>query len=99
VSVTTRSALIGAAVFLAAFGLLGWWMSRRNGILAAGLSTLLGVTGVYAGLWGVLEHRHWLFVPCVALMLASYAIEFGARHRSAHRDTKFTDPDGTPPRK
>jgi len=47
----------------------------------------------------VLEHRHWLFVPCVALMLASYAIEFGARHRSAHRDTNFTDPDGTPPRK
>jgi hypothetical protein len=93
--VTIRSALIGVAVFAAAFGLLVWWMSRRKGIPAAGLTIFLGIAGVYIGFWGVMEKRHWLYVPCVLLMLASYVIEFAARRRSASRDkaARTTDVD------
>jgi len=42
----------------------------------------LGIVGVYAGFWGVMKSEHWLYVPCVALMLASYAIDFAARAAS-----------------
>jgi hypothetical protein len=86
--VTVDSALIGAAVFFAAFGLLGWWMSRRKGLRSAGLRILLGVAGVYIGFSGVLENRHWLYAPGLALILASNAIQFVAWRRSAHGDAK-----------
>lgn len=91
----TRSVLIGAAVFAAAFGLLAWWVSRRKGIPAAGLSTFVGIAGVYTGFWGVMENRRWLYAPCVVLILASYAIQFAARRRLARRDTTTGTPDVT----
>ncbi len=95
---TIRSVLIGTAVFAAAFGLLAWWMSRRKGVPAAGWSTLLGISGVYIGFWAVMENRHWLYVPCVALILASNAIQFRAWRRSGHRGTTTEDPGATPRR-
>ena len=93
-----RSVLIGAAVFVAAFGLLGWRMSRRKSIPAAGVTTFLGVVGVYAGFWGVMENRHWLYFPCVLLMLASYAIQFAALRRAARGGKTAGIPDSGPTR-
>jgi drug/metabolite transporter (DMT)-like permease len=90
--------LIGAAVFVAAFGLLGWRMSRRKSIPAAGVTTFLGVVGVYAGFWGVMENRHWLYFPCVLLMLASYAIQFAALRRAARGGKTAGIPDSGPTR-
>jgi hypothetical protein len=96
--VTVDSVLIVAAVLFAAFGLLGWWISRRKGVPAAALSALLGIPGVYIGLWGVLENRPWLYVPSMALILASYATQLAAWRRSAHRDAQPEDPS-VPPRR
>jgi hypothetical protein len=79
---TTRSVLIFVAVFAAAFGLLVWWLSRRWGKPESGLTIFLGIAGVYVGFCGVMTSVHWLYVPCVALILASYAIDFTARRRS-----------------
>ena len=95
---SVRSVLIGAAVFAAAFGLLGWWMSRRKGLPAVGVTTVLGIAGVYTGFWGVLEHRYWLYLPSVLLILASYAIEFAASRRSARKDNITEGPDTAPRR-
>jgi hypothetical protein len=93
--VTTGAVLIGTAVLAVAFGLLAWWRSRRKGLRAAGLATFLGIAAVYTGFWGVLEHVGWLYVPCVVLILASYAIRFAAQHRSASRDKVARAPDTT----
>jgi hypothetical protein len=93
---TTSSMLIGTAVFAVAFGVLAWRMSRRKGLPAAGLATFLGIAGVYTGFWGVMEHRRWLYAPCVVLILASYAIQFAARRRSARGDKTARAPDTTP---
>lgn len=60
--VTTRSVLIGAAVFAAAFGLLARWVSRRKGVPLAGLTTFLGIGGVYLGFWGVMKSTRWLYI-------------------------------------
>jgi predicted PurR-regulated permease PerM len=78
--------LIFAAIFAAAFGLLVWWLSRRRGKPESGLTIFLGIAGVYVGFWGVMTSVHWLVVPCVALILASYAIDFIARRRSGRSD-------------
>jgi drug/metabolite transporter (DMT)-like permease len=86
---TTGSVLIFAAAFAAAFGLLVWWLSRRRGSPENGLTVFLGIAGVYVGFWGVMKSEHWLYVPCVALILASYAIDFAARRR--HRTTGPAD--------
>ena len=83
---TVRSVLIWTAVFAAVFGLFAWRMTRRKGVPAAGLTTLLGIAGVYTGLWGEMENRHWLYIPCVTLILASYAIQWAAWRRSARGD-------------
>ncbi len=83
---TTRSVLVFAAVFAAAFGLLVWWISRRRGKPESGLTIFLGIAGVYIGFWGVMKSAHWLYVPCVAMILSLYAIDFAARRRAAHRD-------------
>ncbi len=82
---TTGSVLIFAAVFAAVFGLLVWWLSRRRGKPEMGLTIFLGIAGVYVGFWGVMRSVHWLYVPCAALILASYAFDFAARRRSARR--------------
>lgn len=73
-------------------------MSRRKGLPAAGLATFLGIAGVYTGFWGVMEHRRWLCAPCVALILASYAIQFAARRRSVREDKTTKAPDTRPRR-
>jgi CHASE2 domain-containing sensor protein len=78
---TTGSVLIWAAVFAAAFGLLVWWLSRRRGTPESGLTIVLAAAGVYVGGWGVMKSVHWLYVSCVALILASYAIDYVARRR------------------
>ena len=96
---TTRSVLIFAAVFAAAFGLLVWWMSRRRGKPESGLTIFLGIAGVYVGFWGVMKSAHWLYVPCVAMILSSYAIDFAARRRAAHRDQCSGEGDSSPHRK
>ena len=95
---TVDSALIVTAMFFAAFGLLTWWMSRRKGLPSAGLPVLLGIPGVYIGFWGVLANRHWLYIPSLALILASVAIQFAAWRRSAHEQAKADDP-GVPLRR
>lgn len=95
---TTGSVLIDAAVFAAVFGLLVWWVSRRKGVPRAGLTAFLGIAGVYVGFWGVMKSTHWLYVPCVALILASYAIDFAARRRSARSDQTAGDADSSPHR-
>ena len=64
---TNRAVLIYSGVFAAAFGLLVYWMSRRKGLPAAGLTTFLGIAGVYTGFWAVTERRHWLYAPAVVL--------------------------------
>jgi hypothetical protein len=86
VTMSTRSVLIFVAVVAAAFGLLVWWLSRRRGKPESGLTIFLGIGGVYVGFWGVMKSVHWLYVPCVALILASYAIDFAARRRAVRRD-------------
>lgn len=78
---TTGSALIFAAVFLAAFGVLVWWLSRRRGKPEYGLTILLGIAGVYVGAWAAMTSEHWLYIPCITLILASYAFDFVARRR------------------
>lgn len=93
---TTPSVLIGAAVFAAAFWLLVWWLSRRKGVPQAGLTTFLGIAGVYLGFWGVMKSAHWLYLPCVALILASSAIDFAARRRSARRGQTTGNADSSP---
>lgn len=93
---TASSVLARTAVFAVAFGLLAWWMSRRKDLPAAGLSTFLGIAGVYTGFWGVMEHRRWLYAACVALILASYAIQFAARRRSVREDKETKAPDARP---
>jgi hypothetical protein len=95
---TNRAVLLYAGVFAAAFGLLVYWMSRRKGLPAAGLTTFLGIAGVYTGFWGVTERRHWPYAPAVVLMLASSAIDFAARRRSRPRDSspEAADPNQRP---
>jgi len=92
---TTNFALIYVAVICAAFGLLVWWVSHRRGWQQSGLTIFLAIGGCYVGLVGVTERVHWLYVPCVALILASYAIDFAVRRRSA-RSNQTTKDDGTP---
>ncbi len=38
-------------------------MSGRKGQPAAGMTTFLGIAGVYTGFWGVMENRRWLYAP------------------------------------
>jgi hypothetical protein len=40
-----------------------------------------------------MENRHWLYFPCVLLMLASYAIQFAAFRRSARGGKTAEVPD------
>jgi drug/metabolite transporter (DMT)-like permease len=82
---TTRSVLILAAVFSVAFGVLVWWLSRRRG-KPERLTIFIGIAGVYVGGWGVMTREHWLYVPCVTLILASYGFDFAVRRRSERRD-------------
>jgi uncharacterized membrane protein YfcA len=83
---TTRSALLFVAVLAAVFGFLVWWLSRRRGKPESALTIFLGIAGVYVGGCGAVTSMHWLYVPCVALIMASYAIDFAARRRSGRRD-------------
>ena len=76
ITMTTGSVLIFAAVFAAAFGLLVWWLSRRRGKPEKALTIFLGIAGVCVGFWGVMTSLHRLYIPCVALILASYAYDF-----------------------
>jgi len=45
-----------------------------------------------------MESVRWLYVPCVVLILASYAIDFAVRRRSAYRDHATSDADSSPHR-
>jgi len=60
------------------------------------LTIFLGIAGVYVGFWGVMTSVHWLCVPCVALILGSYAFDFAARRRSARRHQTASQ-RGSPP--
>ena len=94
-TITTRSVLVFAAVIATAFGLLVWWLSRRRGKSESGLTIFLGIAGVYVGGCAVMTSVHWLYVPCVALILASHAIDFAARRRSGRRDQTTGDRDSS----
>jgi hypothetical protein len=63
------------------------------------LTIFLGIAGVYVGFWGVMKSAHWLYVPCVAMILSSYAIDFAARRRAAHRGETSGQGDSSPHRK
>jgi hypothetical protein len=45
---------------------------------------------------GVMTSVHWLYVPCVALILAAYAIDFAARRRSFRCDPSADQGESTP---
>jgi hypothetical protein len=95
--VTVRSALIWVAVVAVVFGLVAWRMTRRKGVPAAGLTTVLGIAGVFTGFYGVMENRRWLYIPCGTLIVASYAIHWAAWRRSARGDELAGAPGQRPP--
>jgi xanthosine utilization system XapX-like protein len=67
--VTNKSLLIGAAVLMATFGILVTVLERIRHPPASPVVTFTGITGVYLGLCGTVEHIRWLYLPAVGLLL------------------------------
>jgi ABC-type Fe3+ transport system permease subunit len=71
---------VGAAVFLVLAGPLIWYLERRRG-RQQGPALLIGLPAVYLGLLAALGAPKWLYVPCVALLVLSYLVQYAALRR------------------
>jgi hypothetical protein len=96
--VTNESLLIGAAVFLLAFGVLVTVLERIRHPPATPVMTFTGIAGVYLGLCATVEHIRWLYVPCLALLLIVTTNQLRAIRRSGHdEDSRADGPVGRKP--
>jgi hypothetical protein len=73
--VTSESLLIGAAVFMLAFGVFVTVLERIRHPPATPLITFTGIAGVYLGLCASVEHIRWLYLPCLVLLVGLAATQ------------------------
>jgi drug/metabolite transporter (DMT)-like permease len=83
---TNESLLIGAAVFMVAFGVFVTVLERIRHPPATPAMTFTGLAGVYLGPFATVEHIRWLYVPCLILLLGVAAIQLPAFRRSGRED-------------
>jgi hypothetical protein len=95
VRLTSLEFLIIAAAVMLAFTPAALVMSRRQGARMAGVWVPAGIAGVYLWFWSLIEHVRWLAFAGVALIAASYAIQFAVR-RSGPAPERQTKPVGCP---
>jgi hypothetical protein len=84
--VTNESLLIGAAVFMLAFGAFVTVLERIRHPPATPVITFTGIAGVYLGLCATVEHIRWLYLPCLVLLLSAAATQLRAFRRSDRDD-------------
>jgi xanthosine utilization system XapX-like protein len=84
--VTDESLLIGAAVFMLAFGVFVGVLERIRHPPATPVITFTGLAGVYLGLCATMEHVRWLYLPCLVLLLSVAATQLRASRRSGRDD-------------
>src|SRR5215469_13028211 len=101
VAVSRESLAVGEAVFLAAFGVLAWYVERRKGRQRAGWPFLFaGLPGVYlASLPSFVGATRWLYVPGLGLVMLSVFLQIaGWRQERANwlreRANENADPPG-----
>jgi NhaP-type Na+/H+ or K+/H+ antiporter len=80
--VTNESLLIGAAVFMLAFGVVVTVLERIKHPPATPVITFTGIAGVYLGLAATVEHIRWLYLPCLVLLFSAVAMQLRAFRRS-----------------
>ena len=83
---TNESLLIGAAVFMLAFGVFVTVLERFRHPPATPVITFTGFAGVYLGLCATVEHIRWLYLPALVLLLSAAAIQLRAFRRSDRDD-------------
>lgn len=83
---TSESLLIGAAILMAAFGVLVTVLERIRHPPATPVVTFTGIAGVYLGLCALVEHMPWLYLPCWILLLGATASQFRSFRRSDRND-------------
>jgi len=84
--VTNEYLLIGAAVFMSAFGVLVTMLERIRHPPATPVITFTGLAGVYLGLSASVEHVRWLYLPCLILLLSATASQLRAVRQSGRND-------------
>jgi hypothetical protein len=84
--VTNQSLLIGAAVFIFAFGVFVTVLQRIRHPPATPVITFTGLAGVYLGLCATVEHIRWLYLPCLVLLLGVATTQLRAFRRSGCDD-------------
>lgn len=88
---TNESLLIGAAVFMLAFGVFVTVLERIRHPPATPVIAFTGIAGVYLGLCATVEHIRWLYLPCLVLLLSVAATQLLAFRRSGRdRDNRRT---------
>lgn len=83
---TNEFLLIGAAVFMLAFGVFVIVLERIRHPPATPVITFTGLAGVYLGLCATVEHVRWLYLPCLVLLLSVAATQLRAYQRSGRDD-------------
>lgn len=83
---TNESLLIGAAVFMLAFGAFVTVLERIRHPPATPVITFTGIAGVYLGLCATVGHIRWLYLPCLVLLLSVAATQLRAFRRSGRDD-------------
>jgi hypothetical protein len=92
--VSNASLLIGAAVFMLAFGVLVTVVERTRHPPATPVITFTGLAGVYPGLCATVEHVRGLYLPCIVLLLMSRRSSFAPPGDPAATTTD--EPEGRP---
>ncbi len=83
---TNESLLIGAAVFMLAFGAFVTVLERIRHPPATPLVKFTGIAGVYLGLAATVEHIRWLYLPCLVLLLSVAVTQLRPVRRSGRDD-------------
>lgn len=92
--VSNTAALIGGAVFLAAFAAFVIPRELRRGDRGRAWGAAPGLLGVYLSFCAAIEHADWLYVPGVLLVGAAYAVQFVYPRRTRGRSAELgTGPD------
>jgi hypothetical protein len=86
VRLTSLEFLVIAAAVMLAFTPVALVMSRRQGARLAALWVPAGIAGTYLWFWSLIERIRWLAFAGVALIAASYAIQFAVRRSGRDRD-------------
>ena len=84
--VSNESLLIGAAVFVIAFGVLVTTLEHIRHPPAQPVLNVTGITGVYLGFYAEMEHVPWMYVPCLILILGAMAAQFRSSRPSGTND-------------